>query len=416
MDIRTFRAATLQEALEQVRETLGPDAAVLHTREVKRSRLGLFSSSLVEVDASIEMPVAGRFARRHSPNATEAAAGNSVSESRTKRSQPLAPATATPTPDTNKPTETASTPSDALPSETELRHDSIKATLPNTNDADTSNNNAQRLPAAVLESLTAMLEAGIEANLAKSLLQSATENLTSEQMNEAMLIQGRVCQLVSKSLRVADPLAIKSGEQTVIALIGSTGVGKTTTLAKLAASLQEDQPCNVGIITLDTLRPGAVDQLLQYAETLDAALEVVSTPNQFLPALQRLKSCDVVLIDTAGRSPNDHEQIQVLQELLVAAKPTSVQLVVSATSSISHLKVAIQQFAPLQPNGIVITKLDEAIAFGEWLSVLQQCEVPISYVAHGQHVPEDIAPANRRRLASMLLGLNTQSNSNLLST
>ena len=144
---------------------------------------------------------------------------------------------------------------------------------------------------------------------AKALLQAASKLLEIEQLNDSLLLQGRICQLVSKNLQIAEPIALQQGQQAVIAMIGTTGVGKTTTLAKLATNFQLDRNCEVGLITMDTLRPGAVDQLLQYAESLDAALEVVSSANQFLPALHRLRGCDVVLIDTAGRSPQDAEQI-----------------------------------------------------------------------------------------------------------
>lgn len=419
MDIRTFRASTLQEALEQVRETLGPDAAVLHTREVKRSRLGLFSSSLVEVDASVEVPGTNRLA-----NASRQAPATSPADSTATTTAPVANSvqTGSATPAANaesNPTHTesasrasetaASSPSPTTAAEPSPVVNTSRSVIENPSTPnDSLDAKLKRLPAAMLESLSDLLESGVEANLAKTLIQLASENLTPEQLNDPQLIQVRINQLVAKSLQIADPLELKSGEPTVIAIVGSTGVGKTTTLAKIAAQFQQEQRCEVGIITLDTYRPGAVDQLLQHAETLDAALEVVSSASQFLPALQRLKGCDVVLIDTAGRSPNDHEQIQVLQELLAAAQPTSVQLVVSATSSIHHLKSALKQFAPLKPTGLVITRLDEAIGFGEWLAPLQQCDVPVSYVCHGQQVPDDIAPANRRRLASMLLGFASQ--------
>ncbi len=97
----------------------------------------------------------------------------------------------------------------------------------------------------------------------------------------------------------------------------------------------------------------------------------------------------------------------MLHDLLEAAQPTSVQLVVSATNSTAHVKATLNKFGSLNPNGLVITKLDEAIGFGSWLSILQHCTIPISYVGYGQHVPSDIAPANRRRLASLLLGASS---------
>jgi len=438
MDIRTFRASTLQEALEQVRETLGPDAAVLHTREVKRSRLGIFSSNLVEVEASIDMPAVNRLAKHaatahKTPSSRIAVIGNSVAAPDFEPVDDSAQAGANantvaiavtetkpkPAAKQAERTETAASEPAATTSRlnlTESNAEHVRSTKLRSSKSIQSRaalasepceereSSSRPLSRAMIDALATMLDAGVEPTVAKLLMQSAVENLTAEQLNDALLLQGRICQLVGKNLRIAEPIAVKQGEQVVVAMIGSTGVGKTTTLAKIAKNLQADQSCEVGLLTMDIFRPGAVDQLLQYAESLDASLEVVSSANQFLPALQRLKHCDLVFIDTAGRSPNDLEQIQTLQEILDAAQPTSVQLVVSATSSTSHIKAAVQQFSPLRPTGLVITKLDEAIEFGAWLSVLQQVELPVSYIGHGQRVPQDIMPANRRRLASFLLG------------
>lgn len=404
MDIRTFRAATLQEALEQVRETLGPDAAVLHTRQVKRSRMGLFSSSLIEVEASVEMPVASRLVTRSKVNAST----QSIAQPETKATVSENAATSQPAPFLQSKSVDSAQPSNIQSSD--ATDERLAERKPDHSEAEsvvkraTTESNPARLPPAMYETLSEMLDAGVEPADAKALLQAATKLLEVEQLNDALLLQGRICQIVSKNLQVAEPIAVQRGRQAVVAMVGTTGVGKTTTLAKLATNFQLDRDCQVGLITMDTFRPGAVDQLLQYAESLDAALEVVSSASQFLPALHRLKDCDAIFIDTAGRSPNDAEQIGVLQDLLAAAQPTSVQLVVSATSSVGHVQAAIEKFAPLNPTGLVITKLDEAIGFGAWLSTLQDCEVPVSYVTHGQHVPRDITVANRRRLASLLLG------------
>ncbi len=411
MDIRTFRAATLQEALEQVRETLGPDAAVLHTRQVKRSRMGLFSSNLVEVEASVEMPVASRFAKRVKATLPDQIAVPTVA----RVSAPAAPTPSSEVALLQPPAavEVAQpyTEDSSPPEATEkqfIAQETLRPASELHSIEETAVGSSSRLPPAVYETLSEMLDAGIEPSLAKSLLQAASKMLEIEQLNDMLLLQGRICQIVSKNLQIAEPIALRPDQQTVIAMVGPTGVGKTTTLAKLATNFQLEHTCEVGLITMDTFRPGAVDQLLQYAEALDAALEVVSSASQFLPALNRLKDCDVVFIDTAGRSPNDAEQISELQRLLAAAKPTSVQLVVSATSSVAHVRAAIEKFSTLNPNGLVITKLDEAIGFGAWLSILQHCELPVSYVTHGQHVPHDFSAANRRRLASLLLGHSNQ--------
>ena len=413
MDIRTFRAATLQEALEQVRETLGPDAAVLHTRQVKRSRLGLFSSRLIEVEASVEMPVVSRFNKRSAATISPIIANQAATPSKSEKAEagPHNPETSAsaardlPEPSMVRGAQAATIHQDTVQKSVQSdAHGDVPLARTSHSNSEAAQGHVSRLPPAMYEILSEMLDAGVAPADAKALLQTAAQQLAPEQLNDCWLLQGRICQLVSKNLRVAEPIAVHQGHQSVVALVGPTGVGKTTTLAKLATSFQLDHRCQVGLITMDTLRPGAVDQLLQYAESLNAALEVVSSANQFLPALQRLNNCDVLFIDTAGRSPNDSQQIGVLQSLLQAAQPTSVQLVVSATSSMGHVQAALEQFAPLNPTGLVITKLDEAVGFGAWLATLQNCDLPVSYLTHGQHVPRDFSSASGRRLASLLLG------------
>ena len=304
MDIRTFRAATLQEALEQVRETLGPDAAVLHTRQVKRSRMGLFSSSLIEVEASVEMPVASRFIKRSMSNASPTLATEVerlAKSEKTEVSLPNPAQVASLAPDQPESRLAAVAQAAAQTSGPSIAYREAPMAPTSHTNPDSAEGHTSRLPPAMYEVLSEMLDAGVAPAEAKSLLQTASQQLAPEQLNDSWLLQGRICQLVSKNLNVVEPIAVHQGHQSVVAVVGPTGAGKTTTLAKLATSFQLDHSCQVGLMTMDTFRPGAVDQLLQYAESLNAALEVVSSANQFLPALQRLKNCDVIFIDTAGR-------------------------------------------------------------------------------------------------------------------
>ncbi len=380
MEVHTFRAASLQEALEQVRLSLGPDASVLQTREIKRSRLGLFAKTSVEVEASSMLPAPMAASPRESTLPSTAQAPG--------RSTPVADSLLVSAPPTDR------TSNRLADKEATVQEQAVRGTNPNT----------PRLPAALFETLSELLDAGVDPAAAKQLVQAAAQHCTPEQLEDSWLVKGRVVQLVSADLRVAEPFEVHHGRQQVVAVVGPTGVGKTTTLAKLGTRFQIDQGCRVGFVTMDTFRPGAVDQLLQYAESLNAPLEVVSSADQFLPALQRLKACDLVLVDSAGRSPTDTEQISILSRSLLAARPTAVHLVVSATSSAGHIRAAMKQFAPLNPTGLVITKLDEAVGFGEWLSLLRHSELPVGYLTHGQNVTHDLAVANRRRLASLLLG------------
>lgn len=393
MEVHTFRANSLQEALQQVRQSLGPDASVLQTRERRQSRLGIFSKKLVEVEATCDVVVASRFATsRGAPQAnvparspsTNASAARATTAGRRleNASQQSPPAKATAT--TTKPAARHLSP--AAPDLPPVSQDSMG------------------LPPAMLEVLSDLLDGGVEPQIARELLRETHESCGQAQLQDPWLIRGRLSQIIASKLRVSGSIELREHEQQVIALVGPTGVGKTTTLAKIAAGFRFDLGCKIGLITLDTFRLGAVDQLLQYAELISAPLEVVSSPDQVTAALQRLRECDLVLLDSAGRAPRDAEQLLVLREFLQCAQPHATQLVVSATSSTEYVADAVRQFSMLGPTHLLITKLDEAVHFGGWLSFLKDNRLPISYLTTGQHVPQDIAVASSRRLASLLLG------------
>jgi flagellar biosynthesis protein FlhF len=190
-----------------------------------------------------------------------------------------------------------------------------------------------------------------------------------------------------------------------VALVGPTGVGKTTTIAKLAANFRLREKRRVGLITVDTYRIAAVEQLRTYADIMDLPMEVVATPREMREAASRMQSLDLVLLDTAGRSPSDEVKIQELRSFLSEAAADEVQLVLSAVSSSSTLKKTAERFAAVGTTGLILTKLDEASSLGSLLPLFRSAKLPLSYVTEGQNVPDDIAPADRQRLARLVLGL-----------
>ena len=156
---------------------------------------------------------------------------------------------------------------------------------------------------------------------------------------------------------------------------------------------------------MDTFRLGGVDQLLYHADELSLALEVISSPDQVAPALDRLKDCDLVLLDTAGRSSADREQLQQLQDLLEAAQPDATHLVISSTSSIQYAQALVEIYSSIAPSHLLISKMDEPSDFGSWLTYLLKSDIPLSYVTTGQKVPDDLSPADPVNLATSLFGL-----------
>lgn len=455
MEIHTYRAASLQEALMLVRHDLGPAASILQTREVAGRFFG-FGKRSIEVHASRDANVARRLTdtphHQLSPHASSDAspfdlteddpqqASGSLSFDDNHMASPEAPmrelATAAasdgspaishhpshPTSQLNATSQFAAPryapPSASSAATSAAFHDEFRSsaypsasrTSPPadrnrfTGRASASSAPVNYLSPAMFEVFTEMLDADVDPESARAMLQEVSTQCSPEHLNDPWLVKGRLCQIIQQQVNVSGPIDLSSGRRQVVALVGPTGVGKTTTLAKLAAGFHFDQGASVGFVTLDTYRLGAVDQLRKYADLLGAACEVVQSSDQMLPALDRLSHCQLILIDTAGRSPRDAAQLETLRDFLRVASPTQIHLVLSAASSQAHAAMALEQFAALEPTHLLLTKLDESPCLGGWYRLLSSGTWPLSYITTGQQVPEDILVANRRRLASLILG------------
>ena len=191
-----------------------------------------------------------------------------------------------------------------------------------------------------------------------------------------------------------------------LAFVGPTGVGKTTTVAKLAAQLKLRHGRSVGVVTLDTYRIGAVEQLRTYCSIIGTELQVAASPEELGARLDALAACDVVLIDTAGRSPRDNARVGELEGFLRVARPHQTHLVLSLTSSAGVLRAASTRFAAVGLHRLVLTKADESPApgCGHALAAIEQAGLSVSFVTTGQEVPHDIEVAEPGGLARRLLG------------
>ena len=207
-------------------------------------------------------------------------------------------------------------------------------------------------------------------------------------------------------IRKEKPLAV--GAKKVIMLVGPTGVGKTTSIAKLAArySYLLEKKYKVGLVVLDTYRIGAVEQLMQYARMMKLGIETVVDPPEFSNALDSLKYCDYILIDTMGSSPYDKGKIEKIYECLNAnTTEYSVDVVLVMPSSIKYedLKITYENFETLGIDTLMFTKLDETMSFGNIFSLAYETKKPISYFSVGQEVPEDLVCASNDFLIECLL-------------
>jgi flagellar biosynthesis protein FlhF len=210
---------------------------------------------------------------------------------------------------------------------------------------------------------------------------------------------------IEKLISTAGPInRTKPRGPHVVALIGPTGVGKTTTIAKLAANLQLRDKRRVGLITIDTYRIAAIDQLKKYADIIGAELRIVSSPDDLKNAIASMNDCDYILIDTAGRSPNDALKLSELRNFIASAAPDEVHLVLSTTCSQEAVELAIERFTAVRVDRLIFTKLDEAAHVGVMLNIVRKVNKPLSYITTGQDVPDDIEVGRGRRLADLILG------------
>jgi flagellar biosynthesis protein FlhF len=264
--------------------------------------------------------------------------------------------------------------------------------------------NADEVPSELFGIYTQLIDADIDDDLARELICSLKQHCTSEQLHDPVGSRALLSAMVEVDIRCAPPIRPEVGRRRVVALVGPTGVGKTTTIAKLAANFRLRDGIRMGLVTVDTYRIAAVEQLRTYAEIIDLPMKVVTSPQEMRRALDDLSDLDLILIDTAGRSPRDELKIQELKSLLNEACVDEVHLVMSLTASVRSIRMTCEQFRSVNPTALILTKLDEAAGMGSLLSISRDVKLPFSYLTTGQDVPEDIEPANQSRIARLVLG------------
>lgn len=266
------------------------------------------------------------------------------------------------------------------------------------------------LPDPLFRHYIQMLEGDLEAELADEVIARVREEQPARVLEsaDADTIRAALIRALCGLIRAEPPTdfaATRStdGRPLTLALVGPTGVGKTTTIAKLAATFKLRHGRRVGLITSDTYRIAAVDQLRTYAEIIGLPLKVAMSPADMASCCQSLDDCDVVLVDTAGRSPRDSGRLDELRRFIAAAEPHETHLVLSSVSSRAVMLEAAGCFMPIRPDRLVFTKLDEAVSHGTLFSVARKIDLRLSYITTGQEVPDHIEPARPERLAELLL-------------
>lgn len=440
-DVRTFKAASMQEALNLVRQEMGSDAVILQTKQVPgRKSLLPWSKPAEEFEITAGLGINVR-----TPSAVQKTAKSAGVRHRASNLQPASTYTGSAS---EAPSSYQSAPAARQHVIPESRNESVaprphsrfdqraqenvpylknpEPRQPQTQAYDPADEFAEKLNAIqeMLESLdrrtrtqrttdvpeelfqiyTDLIDAEVDESLTHQLITKLKENSTPEQLKDTSASKKLLAAIIESQLACATPICPVSGQRKVVALVGPTGVGKTTTIAKLAANFRLRDNIKMGLVTVDTYRIAAVEQLRTYAEIIDLPMKVVSSPQEMQQALDEFTGLDLVLVDTAGRSPSDDLKIQELEQLLHDVPIDEVSLVMSTTSSTRSLEAIAKRFQVAKPTSMILTKLDEAPVMGSLLSLSQKVDLPIRYLTTGQDVPDDIEPANAARIARLILG------------
>jgi flagellar biosynthesis protein FlhF len=234
---------------------------------------------------------------------------------------------------------------------------------------------------------------------------SASPDHVTDQLAAEIMGSTEVASALGELRPGGAPMGAPETGPRVIALVGPTGVGKTTTVAKIASEAILKRNLKVGLVNLDTYKVAAFDQLGTYAKILNVPFRSCATAEELRAALADYRSLDLVLVDTTGRSQKDPAALNATKEVLAASPEATAHLVLSVTTRDGELYDMAGRFAMFRPQGIIVSKLDEGTTYGAIYNVCQKARLPLSYFTTGQRVPEDIEEATRERVASLILDI-----------
>jgi len=348
MQVKKYRARTIKEATTKVKNVLGPDAMILSTQKISK----------VDADDVFEI--------------TALAGANNISDE-----------------------------SPNMLGEVKQELMSIKEMLYLLNNSDVFIEKLITYP-GVLSLYTKMIKNGVNDRYTRKIFER-TGAFNDHPVNNMKSVKDRALKEIMKVIDVKDPFDIRKNNQIIAAFIGTTGVGKTTTIAKLAANLMLEKTKKVGLISLDAYRIGAMEQLKTYANILGVPCFQAFKKKDLLFALRRMEGKDIVLIDTAGQSQYDRSRLDELRRLIPGDLDISTHLLLNIATAESEMNKAADNFRCLKYQSYIFTKRDETQKCGSILNQIMEQNLPVSYITTGQNVPEDIDRAERAKLLKLIV-------------
>lgn len=373
MRVKRFIGDNVAETIGKVKKELGSEAVILQTRQYREGGfLGFFCKQKVEITAAIEdIPVINKKTADNKITEKFPVTGNSLPEKYESFLQK------------------------------EIRD--MKEMLKKINKHMEGLEEEKTVWPVPLKSWAEVLrERGLSEGLVNRILCQIQQTLGEEEWPDEQRVRVKLEEIISEICINTSSIQPGVDKPKIVALIGPTGVGKTTTIGKLAAGFKIIDKRRVALITVDTYRVAAVEQLKTFGELIGVSVEVAMTPSGLLDALNQHADKELIFIDTAGRSPHHNLHMSELKAFLDKANPDFTILVMSATTQTSDQLRVFKNFEPFTTH-LIFTKLDETVSAGSILNILEHTALPAVYLTNGQNVPDDIEVATPQRLASYIL-------------
>lgn len=389
MLIKKFQAASEQEALQLAKQELGKDVIITHIKSIKPKGIyRLFKKPLVEITAAVDEERI--YEKKNYQQIAEELKKNPY-EFRVSKEEEKSSA--------------IEQKLDSLQNMLEKQLKEQTTTVEREKEKETPEEEEQTAAMACVQMIYNQLVANeVEEVYANKVIAEIEQSLKPDATVDNIL--SSIYQKIVLKLGETKELELEEGKTKYVFFIGPTGVGKTTTIAKLASSLKLGKKAKVALFTADTYRIAAVDQLRSYATILNLPLRVIYSEAEIKEAVEEFKDYDIVLIDTAGRSHKNREQRDDIEKLLLSVPEESreIYLVLSATTKYKDMVKITETYSAIAKYNLIFTKLDETSGIGNIFNIKMLTGAPLSYTTFGQSVPDDISKINPQAIAKQLLG------------
>lgn len=392
MRIKKYIAKDFYTAIQQAKLEMGKDAIILHSRHIKKGGiLGFFTKAQVEITVAIDDSLKVDSDIKREKLKIDKSQINITSE--TESNEELAVINSI----------------NAKDSELLEEMQKMKDIISNINNKMFDVEATRGISDPTKFYYAKLLEKNVDQNLALNILNNVEAQLPNDKRSDQKWVRKLFVKILQEHLKDyindKDILNVSDSDKAkVIVFIGPTGVGKTTTIAKIAANTSLIDKKEVALITLDTYRISAAEQIRTFAEIIGLPIKVIFNDYEMEESINKYKDKDVILIDTAGRSPHNQAHMQELQSFINLAKPDEIILVMSVVADSSDLINIYERFNRFGITKLIFTKLDETNKIGNLFNVIKEIKKPVVYFTMGQEVPDDIEIPDSMFFAQLLLG------------